>query len=402
VTLLTVVGAAAVGLTLAVGSKHASGAAVGTYLALGALALVVRWAPLPALDPLEALAPFWGPADPRQAPFQLLVTSLAWAAVAAVCFGLATLFLRHDARRQMQGAGRTRPAKAERRPPVDDDPIRWKENHIDGLAPLAMLRRVPRYWGVLLVGGGGGMATVVTAGRSIGAAAQWAGVNATPAVAPDLAPFLIQGQFFVFVATLIVTVRCAMAVSDERERLTWESLYLTGLDGETFIHGKLRGVIDAATPYLLAYAAPALAISVAAGPGPGVVTVISLVVAVPFLFYGASCGLYASTFYRSTWRSLLAALFAVYFTGLLICFVVTVGLGTCCVGLAGGIVGRELADLRESVRLIALVLSPLASLVILVVLGRSQLLRAAAHVFREPKEPQLDFPTLRRKWTPEE
>jgi len=47
--------------------------------------------------------------------------------------------------KQLEGEGRPRRPRwwRARRTPVSDEPIRWKERHVDGLAPLAMLRPHP-------------------------------------------------------------------------------------------------------------------------------------------------------------------------------------------------------------------------------------------------------------------
>jgi ABC-type transport system involved in multi-copper enzyme maturation permease subunit len=392
VTVLAVVTATAVGLALAVGSRHTSGAVVGTYLVIGAWWLSGRWVPVLVLDPVEALAPFWGQPDVRLALAHLLQTSVAWGAMAAACFGLATVCLRIDSLRQVQGGGRRRRAWGARRPPVDDDPIRWKENHIDGLAPLAMLRRVPRLCGVVLVVVGTSLA---------GAAIYISAANRRGGFHP--LAFLGLGVAFVLAASLVVTVRCATAISGERERLTWESLYLTGIDGEEVVYGKLRGVMDAAMPYLLAYAIPVFMIALSAGPEPALVTVANLIVAVPFLYYAAACGLQASANGNSTWRSLAAALFAVYITGPLLCVAVHFGLGICCFfGCANLAYQQGLGGVPGMLASVVVLLVPIANLVILVLLGRAMLRRAARRVFPEPQEPMAKPPVQQRKSSPGE
>jgi hypothetical protein len=180
---------------------------------------------------------------------------------------------------------------------------------------LRVLRRVPRPAGVAVV-------AALAAGASLlSLQAVWG------AITPDPTLFVTQASAALLLAALVVAVRCAGAVTGERERQSWESLLLTPLDGPTYLRGKLLGVRDAVAPYFLAYAVPALLASLLGGGVPVVATVCGLVLAWPVIYYAAACGLRASVSAPSTWRSMVTAVFTVYVTGALVSFAVSVGVG---------------------------------------------------------------------------
>jgi ABC-type Na+ efflux pump permease subunit len=117
-------------------------------------------------------------------------------------------------------------------------------------------------------------------------------------------------------ASLVVGVRCSGAVTAERERQTWEALLLTPLSAEEILDGKLWGVLGASLWYLLAYAAPAVALSALGGPLAFFWTVLWLGVTVLAMYYVGAAGLWCSVRSRNSWRSLLGTLAAGYLGGL--------------------------------------------------------------------------------------
>jgi ABC-type transport system involved in multi-copper enzyme maturation permease subunit len=380
VSLFVILGVGAVGLLCAVESKHTSGALLATYALVGAGVLAVRIIPLPALDPLGTLAPAWGRADPRATAWALGAAALAWLTVAGVGFALAAWRLRPDGLRQMQGGGSGRSAVATNRPPVDDDPIRWRGYYVEGLALLPLFRRVTRPWGVLAAG---------MAFTGVSAYSAFQSLKFWPPKHPDPWYLIVQGVLFLFAATLIVTVRAAGAVTGERERDTWDSLRLTPLDGRTFLNGKLRGIFDSVGPYFIAYTIPATTLSIAGGPTGLYVTIASLLIVWPLMYFAAACGLRTSVQARSTWRSLLAALSAVFGTGIFICFPITLAVGAFLMGL-----GLAIASVAEfqgtwvvALALSAWMLAPIITVLTLAAFGRSQLRQAEEYALAPPWEP---------------
>jgi ABC-type transport system involved in multi-copper enzyme maturation permease subunit len=379
-SLLVVLGVGALGLLCAVASKHSSGALLRAYTLVGIGVFMVRTIPLPALDPLETLTAALGHIAPWATARHLGAAALAWLAVAGIFFAGAVWRLRPDGLRQMHGSGAKVSARPPHRPPVGDDPIRWREYHIEGLAPLPMFRRVARPWGVLAVGVAATGITTYSASLSADRFSQFYG---------EPLPFILQGLLFLFVATLIVTVRSAGAVTAERERDTWESLRLTPLDGRRFLNGKLRGIFDSIFLYYIIYALPAVVLSLPGGPAGGsfapLATIASLVIAWPLMYYAACCGLRTSAQARSTWRSLLAAILSVYMTSVFLCFAISISAGVAFTILAitaSSLVGPTGGD---AVRVFAAFIVPIGCALALVAIGRSHLRLAEARALNPPK-----------------
>src|SRR5262249_8536885 len=127
--------------------------------------------------------------------------------------------------------------------------------------------------------------------------------------------FLVQSVVVLAAAGLVVGVRCSGAITGERERLTWESLLLTPLSAKQIVEGKFWGVMTASYWYLLAYAAPALALSVLGGVLAFVWVLLYLGVTVVAMYFLGAAGLWCSARCRDSWRSLAATVGVGYFGG---------------------------------------------------------------------------------------
>src|SRR5205823_7955330 len=69
-----------------------------------------------------------------------------------LCLVAAAWRLRPAYLRYLEGQGRKKPRWWRAlRAPLAGEPIRWKERHVEGVAPLAVLRDFPRWLGLLLV-----------------------------------------------------------------------------------------------------------------------------------------------------------------------------------------------------------------------------------------------------------
>jgi ABC-type transport system involved in multi-copper enzyme maturation permease subunit len=262
---------------------------------------------LQSLNPLYVLEPAWGG---NQAPAEflrrLLVALIGWGTLTLCCLGLAVWRLRAAYLRQLECAGRKRRERGWlARPAADDEePIRWKERQVEGIAPLAVLRRVPRGLSVLAV-------FVVTALLSGSALAESSGAAADY--------FGLQAAVVFLLASAVVGVRCSGAVTGERERQTWEALLLTPLPVRELVRNKVRGIIGAAQPYLIAYAVPALLTALLAGPVAFFWTALALLGAWPSMYFVGAAGIYYSVRSASSWKSLLATIGVGYIGGLVIC-----------------------------------------------------------------------------------
>lgn len=276
-------------------------------------------------NPLYVLEPAWTSSDMATVGIRLLHLLLAWGSVGIGCLLLATWRLRAAYVRQLENSGtRARKDAPVRRPPVDsEDPVRWREQHVGGMAVLPALRNVPTITSLILVG----LATLVLSGSVL--------VGCVPdeqeltlqnlRSLPDLVDpaatayaFLIQAIGAMLVFSLIVGIRCSGLVSGEREKQTWEALLLTPLETEALVRGKMKGVMTAALPYLGAYAVPALAMAAMGGFASLFWTGLGLLVTLLAMYYVGAAGLWCSVTSRSSWRSLLWTLGFGYLGGFLL------------------------------------------------------------------------------------
>jgi len=301
---------------------------------------------LQGLNPLFVLEPVWaGKQDLAEFLRRLLVALAGWGTLALVCLGLAVWRLRKAYIRQLEGAGRQRRERSWLAPRSADEeePIRWKEAQVEGIAPLAILRRIPRRLGVLAVFGitlllSATALTDVISLRELGDRLSTQGIGGlwfdVPLIEGRAQPLLVHSglgaleQFFglqaaivLLAATAVVGIRCSGAVSGERERQTWEGLLLTPLPVRELVRNKVRGIIGAARPYLIAYAVPALAIALLSGPRSFLWIALALIGVWPAMYFLGAAGIYYSVYSASSWKSLLATLGIGYAGGLIICTV---------------------------------------------------------------------------------
>lgn len=273
-------------------------------------------------NPLFVLAPGWEATDLPAVGRRLAISILCWGSLAGGCLGLAIWRLRGGYLRQLENAGKKQPfeKKAIRRPPVDEEPIRWKERMVDGIAPLDGLKGIPASVGLVLVF----LATFATAlallwlsmpaGVTLGQALRTLGgfqlARFGSLVDGDLASprFLTLGIGAMLIASLVVGIRCSGTISGERERQTWEALLLTPLEVKQLVRAKLWGILGASLPFLLAYAIPALVLSVLGGFLSLVWILLWLAVTLLAMYYIGAAGMWCSVRSRSSWRSLLGTL----------------------------------------------------------------------------------------------
>jgi hypothetical protein len=222
------------------------------------------------------------------------------------------------------------------REPIDDEPIRWREQHVEGLALNPTFRRIPHWVAILAVAlvttlssllilnaaliPGAGVVDVMQALLQLN-------VRKVMTLIPDAsAGFLLQGIVVMLLASLVVGVRCAGALTQERERQTWEAVLLTPLSARQIVRGKLWGIIRASSWYLLAYAAPAATFSALAGPLALGYTLAWLAATVLAMYFIGAAGLWCSVRATSSWRSLLQTMGIGYAGGLAVFILCTPGI----------------------------------------------------------------------------
>jgi ABC-type transport system involved in multi-copper enzyme maturation permease subunit len=300
----------------------------GLYPWVGRLSSTIE-----SLNPLFVLEPAWGG---NQQPAEFLrrfVTALVgWGVIAGGCLAAAVWRLRRAYVRQLESVGKKRSVRGWlTRSADEEEPIRWKESQVEGIAPLAVLRRIPRSAAVLAVSGLTFLlsATALTDAVPLRvlldhlAHADLAGLWSYPSPTRYalVEYFWLQAAVVFLAATAVVGVRCSGAVTGERERQTWEALLLTPLPVRELIRNKVRGIINAARPYLIAFAVPAFILAFLAGGRALFWTVLAVLGAWPAMYFVGAAGIYYSVRSQSSWKSLLATLGFGYVGGLVICTV---------------------------------------------------------------------------------
>ena len=309
--------------------------AVLALYVVGTLAGLAVWyfqGPLRYFNPLFVLAPAWGAwrgLDLAELGQRLLLSSLCWGSLGGVCLGLAIWRLRPAYVAELENE-RPRFVRwySAPRVPVQDEPIRWRERHVEGLAPTPELRRIPQWLGIAALAVLSSLSSVLILLLSLPASVSVGDVIVALArfqpgrlavVMPSAGDgFLVQGLVVMLLASLIVGIRCSGAVTGERERQTWEALLLTPLSAKQLIRGKLWGIMGASYVYLLAYAVPAVVLSVLGGVMALLWVLLWLAVTVLAMYYIGAAGLWASVRSRNSWRALLITMLAGYLGGLAI------------------------------------------------------------------------------------
>jgi ABC-type transport system involved in multi-copper enzyme maturation permease subunit len=326
---------AAASLLASVWTRETRTAVLGVFVAVALLfAATVVLAVDDFVSPLYVLEPAWGGADLAEFGRRFLIAGLVWGGLGVSCLALAVWRLRAAYVRQLEAARpRERRWWPVRRAPVGDDPIRWRERQVEGLAPLPILRAVPRGLGLLAVFG---LATLAGVGIVL--------AHLPSDVAPaDVPKMLLKGEFVklgealrdlrdpgdafftlnlgvLAAATLVVGIRCSGAVSREREGRTWEALLLTPLPTQAILRGKLWAILGAAWPYLAAYAVPALLFSLLGRFWSVFPTAVLIGITVLATIFVGCAGLWCSVVSRSSWRSLAGTMAFTYVGGAVLFF----------------------------------------------------------------------------------
>lgn len=326
-------------LLASVWCRQTRDAVLGLYMIglVGWLVVSMVDGPLRYLDPYFILMPAWGPiasADLPELARRLALAALSWGGLGAVCLGLAVWRLRPAYIKELESIPSSgRHWLAPPRPEVCDDPIRWRERNVEGLAPLHSLRRVPSWLALTFI-------VIVTIGSS--SLILYASLLPNKSLQDvcdallvfdiflvwEFVPeaeigFLIQSIMVVLLSSLLVGIRCSGAITGERERKTWEAILLAPLTARELVLGKLWGVIGASYDYLVAYAVPVILFSALGGPLAFIYTLLGLAVTVLMMYFVGSAGLWCSVKSKNSWRSLLATLGLGYVAGGLIYLLTT-------------------------------------------------------------------------------
>jgi ABC-type transport system involved in multi-copper enzyme maturation permease subunit len=242
------------------------GIALSGLVALGLPGLVEELNPLEHLKRLlDATGTF--------RPVEFLCHLAFWFAAGTLCLAVAALRVRPVSAHQAE-------KRAPRwlwafRPPIGNNPVRWREQYVLGLAPIGVLRVIPRWMGRL----GVLSFAVILAGDSLGHvvgrhvfrlfltgqfAALWA-VLRHPLKNRLSEDLNLMGGALLLLASATVCLRCAGCIAEEKRRKTWEDLILTPLTLGEILGSKYSGIVRAAVLPVLLYSLPMFALSALGG-----------------------------------------------------------------------------------------------------------------------------------------
>lgn len=371
VTSVTLVfGLAALAMLVSVWSRSTRDALLCLY-GVGLLVFLAwrLFAAAPWLTWLDAFRPFpvLAQADPDLRWSALGSFLLHWSAVAGAALFLACWRLRPAYRRQSVYVTRAwlrwlpgRSAGTKRRK-VRGNPVLWRESVIEGIAPVASLRRWPRWVGLLFAWLVSGLTLVyLLIEAATGPVSGWTLLqlgefDALERQLRDNASLVFYGHGLAFLAvlTLLGAIRASAGINGEKEKGTWSALAITPLTTEKIVQGKLWGIFWAAFPYTLAYAAAAVPLGFRLGGAAGVWAILWTLATLPALILGCAVGLWASARATTSWRSLLVTLGLFYAGWVFFLFPVSIlllvlkGLVELAVGLAG--LFHDVRDLSSAV-----------------------------------------------------
>jgi ABC-type transport system involved in multi-copper enzyme maturation permease subunit len=287
--------------------------------------------PLRLFDPMFVLGPL-SESDDLSVSIsvgqRMLGSIAAWSSLGAVSLAVAVWRLRPAYQRQLESS---RVFEKPRRvlwprPPVGKNPVQWREQYVDGLTPVRALRAVPRPLALL---GVFVLSCVITGGLLYSHQSRPDALLRLPHIlwVADFRSltalfdngvtwaFLVQTSVVMFLASLLVGVRCSGAIVGEREKQTWEALLTTPLTERELVRGKYWAVIGAACKFLAAYAIPAIFGSVLTWSLAPLFTVVGLGITVLAMCSFGAVGLMCSVQAKTSWRGLLSTLVLGYIGG---------------------------------------------------------------------------------------
>lgn len=321
-----VLGLASASLLASVWCRQTRDAVLSLYCVGGVswLILYLIRGDLGPFNPINVAAPVWaqqGPDSWQDAWGYFVQSVLCWGGVTVLSLSLAIWRLRTAYIRQLINDSAAKQGihwYHVERDPVSDDPIRWREQNVEGLAPLAFLKRFPGWLALTLVALAATLSSALIIdgtmipGTGIGnllqAAASFNVVRFAGLLPSSSDGFLLQGLVVLFLASLVVGIRSSGAIVGERERKTWDPMLLTPITAKQMIRSKMWGILGSSYWYLLAYAAPAVCLSVLGGFLAFFYTILWLAVTFLAMYYLGAAGLWCSSRANSSWRSLLGTL----------------------------------------------------------------------------------------------
>ena len=234
-------GAGSVALLFSILFTRARDALIGTY-AVGLLLLFVpsilagnvpptlsNW--IATLNPYLSLTPLFGFGDVLPA----MRVTMTWVAVAVACNVLTTWLLWPSYLRRAAGTIH-RSQRTRALPPVDENPIRWKELYVESNRDFGrVLGTIAKLTLVTMLGGSATLAVLFL----------WSELASTaPQLVEDI---LAVSSNWISILSLPmcwmmqwgVGIRAAAGISSEKEQGTWETLMMTPLEGREIVKAKI-------------------------------------------------------------------------------------------------------------------------------------------------------------------
>lgn len=184
---------------------------------------------------------------------------------------------------------------------ISDDPIRWRERHILGIAPLPALRMIPTWLGMMgcmafSISMILGIINNLTHGRLsyFAFSGNWAKVHE---IFASLQSHSVQGEVILMGIILILfsgittLTRCAGAITEEKRMKTWDDLLMTGMRVDKIATSKMWGIIQASILFIGSYALPLFVFSFLGGPGCVVAAIVCLMITPAVVYFAAEIGM---------------------------------------------------------------------------------------------------------------
>lgn len=263
-----------VGLLFGIWLRSITEAVMASYLFLG-LAYVILRVVANSVPGVSWLLPVEGLVDLLQGHSPLLFVAhlVVWALLGSLCLWQGCRRLREVCVEQLD----KKPSRRiwAYRPPVGNDPIRWRECHVIGLAPLPIFRAIPRWVAVFGVFAGAvvlnGLIALDVSPAFVSSVSRFDFETALACVRTKARGHeeatALMGIIFVLLGCFALAVRCATSVPEEKRRNTWDDLLLTAQSFREITTGKMWGILQATVPYVIAYTLPMFFFAWMAGPG---------------------------------------------------------------------------------------------------------------------------------------
>jgi ABC-type Na+ efflux pump permease subunit len=332
-SLLPIPAASAVSLLAAVWCRKTADAVTCTFVLFGILIfgswavdaalmslcpgcawLVAVQCALQPFSPNFLLEPVWQCRSVFEIASRALIAMAAWGSVVVGCLALACWRLKPTTidRPEIRRIGLLSLRRA-----VGENPIVWKERYRERRMPLALFRNIPTWLSLPAVFVGTACLVLWTlcpneTGFADLVECLWAGdwhtLGSRLATRPARpAPALLLTIGMLLLGTLTVGVRCATAISGERESHTWELLLLTPLSTQEIVCGKVRGILRSTFAYVAVYALAAVPLGWLAGSAELLmITLMGVFISAPILWLAGAVGINQSARCDNSWQSILA------------------------------------------------------------------------------------------------